>query len=109
MRPRSAACPSGFARRGRWRMPANPAPGGPSHLTIEHEPSHNGHVVLTAVLGDELVHQDKVEIARAADRDRFVADLCGGRPGIDADAVRQDLLRLAREHEAAKSRRADAA
>ena len=65
----------------------------------------NGHAVLTATAGEVLLHQDKVDLTAAVERERFAVDLCNGRPGVDGHAVRQRLLELAADHERAVARR----
>jgi hypothetical protein len=68
-------------------------------MIIEHRRARDGGLVLSVKLGEQVVHQDVVAIASASDRDRFVAALCKGRPGIDPQLLKQLLLDIAADEE----------
>ena len=67
-------------------------------LTIVFVPrGRNGRGTLTVRLGSELVLVDELNLARDKERSAFAAKVCGGRPGIDREAVEAELLKLAAE------------
>jgi len=60
-------------------------------------------LTLTAILGEETIAVDKVEIWEAAARERFEGQVCNDRPGIPRDDVRRQLMKLATDHMDRKS------
>jgi hypothetical protein len=58
---------------------------------------HNGKARLTARLPDSTTYTDKVDVADARERERFIRGLCKGRKGIDRKAVASALERIAGE------------
>lgn len=67
-----------------------------SELTIRYTAvGRNGKLLLTAYLGDTPLHTDRLDIADAQARRRFVRQLCEGRDGIDDEAVAEELERIA--------------
>src|SRR5262245_5913110 len=64
-------------------------------LTLDYEPAgKNGRVRLTARLNGSAVFTDKVDLADAAGRQRFLRGLCKGRKGIDRKAVAAQLEKI---------------
>jgi hypothetical protein len=65
-------------------------------LTIDCAPSgRNGNATLTAKLAGEVLAVESVNLTKPKARTEFVARLCDGRQGIDAQAVEAKLLQLA--------------
>jgi hypothetical protein len=65
-------------------------------LTIEYQPSgRGGRVRLTARLPDGTAYTDKIDVADADGRRRFLTGLCKGRKGIDGKAVAAELEKIA--------------
>jgi hypothetical protein len=65
-------------------------------LTLDYQrPKGRGKGILTARLPGGDSHTDKIDLADAAERDRFVKALCKERKGIDKKAVQVELERLA--------------
>ncbi|MCY2929853.1 MAG: hypothetical protein NTV86_10240 [Planctomycetota bacterium] len=56
---------------------------------------HGGTGTVTATLGDIPIHVDKGDITKAAFRRKLVAAICNDRPGITAEQVDSELIRLA--------------
>jgi Protein of unknown function (DUF3987) len=54
----------------------------------------SGTVDLTARVDGVSVHADRIEIVRAADREKFADDLCRERPGFDRASVLNELLKI---------------
>jgi hypothetical protein len=67
-------------------------------LTLDYEPvGKNGKVRLTARLNGSALYTDKVDLADAASRQRFLRGLCRGRKGIDKRTVAAELERIVGE------------
>ena len=67
-------------------------------LRLEYKPhGNNGKVVLTVMLGDDLLALNKLDVLSEGVRGRFAAGLCEGRPGISRSEVDRQLLNIARE------------
>jgi hypothetical protein len=67
-----------------------------NEITIE--PSwvgRNGTATITIRQGDSVLALEKLDLSKSASREKFVVELCKCRPGIDAGAIREELLRLA--------------
>jgi hypothetical protein len=65
-------------------------------LTIDYQAiGRNGKVRLTARLPGGDTYTDKVDVADAAGRDRFLRGLCKGRQGVDRKVVAAELERIA--------------
>lgn len=65
-------------------------------LSLEFtRPGRNGTVTLTARLGNEILHVEKLDLTKSRAREKFVGELCKGRPGIDSKGVREELLKIA--------------
>ena len=67
-------------------------------LVIEFAPTGNGTTgTLTARLGDDVLHVDKLDVAKLKARDGFIGALCEGRAGIDRQEVGAELKGIAAE------------
>jgi hypothetical protein len=78
--------------------PTHPPDPAESLLTIDYRGvGRNGTVCLTAKLGDQTIHSDKIDIVKDAARRKFAADLAKDRPGIASDDVAKQLLKIAVE------------
>ena len=65
-------------------------------LTLEWTPKgNNGGGTLTARMGQDVLHLDHGNLARAEFRRKFIGALCKDRQGIERQAVEAELLRLA--------------
>ena len=69
-----------------------------NELTLQWQPSgRNGEAIITASLGGEPIAKDTVDLTKSKARTLFAQTVAQGRPGIDARAVDDELLRLAAE------------
>lgn len=67
-------------------------------LTIEYSPTgRNGKATLTAKLGGDVIAVESLDLTKPKARAGFVGAVCDGRPGIDAQALGDELLRIAAE------------
>jgi hypothetical protein len=67
-------------------------------LVIDYESiGNNGRARLTARLPDGTTFSDKVDVADARGRERFLRGLCKGREGVNRKAVALELERIAGE------------
>lgn len=67
-------------------------------LTIEYSPTgRNGKATLTAKLGGDVIAVESLDLTKPQARAGFVGAVCDGRPGIDAQALGDELLRMAAE------------
>jgi len=69
-------------------------PAATTELVLEHTLQGDGTVSLVARLGDTVIHADELNVTVAAERGRFVQQLCESRPGIDPADVETELLRI---------------
>lgn len=71
---------------------------GTDELSLDWQPGgRNGSGTLVARLGDEIIDVDKGQIAKDSFRRRVIDRLCKDRPGIDREAVEEELRRIAAE------------
>jgi hypothetical protein len=64
-------------------------------LTLDYQPiGSNGKVRLTARLDGSAIYTDKLDLADAAARQRFLRGLCTGRKGIDRRTVAAELEKI---------------
>ncbi len=69
---------------------------GGNGLLLDWQPNgRNGRGTVTARLNGEPIHVDTLTLTKDADRARFVAKVCEGRNGINAEAVADELRRMA--------------
>src|SRR5436305_1332254 len=67
-------------------------------LTLDYQPiGRNGKARLTARLPNGEIFTDKVDVADASGRARFLRGLCKGKKGLDRKAVSIELERIAGE------------
>jgi hypothetical protein len=67
-------------------------------LSIDYQPiGRNGRVRLTARFADGSTHTDKVDVAEANGRARFLRSVCKGRKGIDRKTLAAKLNAIADE------------
>jgi hypothetical protein len=67
-------------------------------VKIDYQPiGRTGKVRLTARLPDGTTHTDKVDVADATGRERFISGLCNGRNGIDREKAMAALEHIAAE------------
>lgn len=67
-------------------------------LVIESNPTgRNGKATLTAKLGGEVIAVESFDLTKPKARAGFVAAVCDERPGIDKQALGDELLRIAAE------------
>jgi len=68
-------------------------------FTFEWKPSLRGQTIVTAKLGEEVIHTDKFDISRADRREKFIKGICKGRWGIAKYRVKAatELDRIAAE------------
>ncbi|HPM83267.1 MAG TPA: hypothetical protein PLF81_21340 [Candidatus Anammoximicrobium sp.] len=70
--------------------------GGGNGLLLDWQPNgRNGKGTVTARLNGEPIHVDILTLTKDADRARFVKKVCEGRDGINAEAVADELRRMA--------------
>ena len=70
---------------------------GQEGLILEYRPADNlaGPATITASLGDEPIAAESIDLQNPDAREAFAAKVCDGRPGIDLEAVRGELLTIA--------------
>jgi len=67
-------------------------------LVIDYSPSgRNGTATITAKLGADVLAVERLHLTDPRARERFARGICDGRPGIEAEALEAELLRLAAE------------
>lgn len=67
-------------------------------LALDYQPhGRNGHVRLTARFPDGGSHTDKIDIASAKERDKFLRAVTKGRKGLDKKALAGELEKIAGE------------
>ena len=66
-------------------------------MILEYRPADNlaGPATITASLGDEPIAAESIDLQNPDAREAFAAKVCDGRPGIDLEAVRGELLTIA--------------
>jgi hypothetical protein len=65
-------------------------------LSFECNPTgRNGLVTLTAKLGDTVLAVENLNLMKPKARAKFIATVCDGRPGIDANMLDAELLKIA--------------
>jgi hypothetical protein len=66
-------------------------------IVLGWTPGRNGSGIGTLAVrrGDELLHTDKIDPARASARKRFVDDLCHKYPAVRRDDLERELLAVA--------------
>lgn len=68
---------------------------GSTELRIDYVPfGKNGSATLTARLGDDILSHSKVDLGKPKARTEFAESIAKGRPGIDANAIEKELLRI---------------
>jgi hypothetical protein len=70
-------------------------PSASPELIVSFSAGRNGHGILKATVGDQVVFADKVDVAKESTRVEVAARLAKDRPGIDAEAVAAQLLEIA--------------
>src|SRR2546430_1377548 len=69
---------------------------GDKALTIDYQAiGRNGNVRLTARFPDGSTHTDKIDAASADERERFLRALVKGRKGIDREALKAEMEKIA--------------
>jgi len=70
---------------------------GQAGLILEYRPADDlaGAATVTASLGGECIAAESRELRAPDAREAFAAKVCDGRPGIDLEALRGELLKLA--------------
>lgn len=68
-----------------------------SELVLEYTPAADltGPATVTVKLGSDSIAAESIDLNDADTREAFAARVCDGRPGIDGDALRAELLQLA--------------
>lgn len=70
---------------------------GQAGLILEYRPADDlaGPATVTVTLNGEPIAAERLDLQDAAAREAFAAKVCDGRPGIDGEALRGELLKLA--------------
>ena len=67
----------------------------------------NGRVQLTARIGDEVLHSDKLDLGSSSSRKRFAKSLAKDRPGLDEQDIEAILLNLFNRRSTAQAEASD--
>jgi hypothetical protein len=77
-------------------------------LRIECSPSgRGGTATLMAKIGGQVIAVEKLDMTKGKARSTFAKAVCNGRPGIDAQAVEAELLRIAADLTAKRDAKPD--
>ena len=64
-----------------------------SELTLNATPGKNGKADVACLLGDDVIHRDRIDPRKADDRKRYGKAVTDKMPGISADDVDRELLK----------------
>ena len=68
------------------------------NLVLKWEPvGQNGTATVTARLGDDVLHVEKLDLLKPKARAGYAEAVCKGRPGLDQEAIENELMGLAAE------------